>query len=330
MPQHPTRRATLGLAATLLAGPAAAQATLPPEWPARPIRLLLAYASGGGTDAIARALAARMQNELGQPVVVENKPGAGGNVATEAAAIARPDGYTLLMGNQGPMSVNPTLFPRFRINPETALDPVALVADAALVVVAGPGTPAADLRALLAELRDRKGDLTYASASNGSASHLAAALLCRMAGVEATHVPFRGAAPAITEVVAGNVAFTITTLPSVLGLLQGTALRALAVTGDRPVALLPGVPTVAEAAGLPEYRATAWYGILVPHNTPAAIRARLAAAIRASLATPELAERLRAEGAEPALMDAEAFGRLIREERVRWADLIRTARISVD
>lgn len=326
MPLSLSRRAVLGMLPAAMGAPAAARS----EWPMRPLRLLVAYAPGGGTDAVARALAARVEIELGQPVVVENKPGAGGNVATEAAAIARPDGYTLLMGNQGPMAVNPTLFPRFRIIPETALEPVALVADAPLVVVAGPATPATDMRGLIAELRARNGEMTYASASNGSASHLAAALLCQMAGVEATHVPYRGASPAITEVVAGNVAFTITTLPSVMGLLQGTPLRALAVTSDRPAALLPGVPTLAEAAGLPGYRATAWYGILVPQGTPKPIRDRLAKAIQDSLSAPALVERLRGEGAEPALMDAAAFGRLIHEERIRWADVIRAARISAD
>ena len=323
--------AAVPLAATQLGagGPAAAQGTAA-AWPARPLRLLVAYAPGGGTDAIARALAARLQAELGQPVVVENKPGAGGNLATEAAATAKPDGYTLLMGNQGPMSVNPTLFPRFRVNPETALDPVALVADAPLVVVAGPGTRATNMRELVEEMRQRKGDLTYASASNGSASHLAVALLCQMAGVEAVHVPYRGAGPALTEVVAGNVAFMATTLPSVTGLLQGGQLRAIAVTGDKRVDTLPDVPTVAEAAGLPDYRATAWYGILVPKGTPAPIRGRLAEAIQKSLAAPELAVRLREEGAEPAHMEGEAFGRLIREERVRWAEVIRAARITAD
>jgi tripartite-type tricarboxylate transporter receptor subunit TctC len=320
--------ATLGAAAAI---PAAAQPRAAAEaWPTRPIRLLVAYAPGGGTDAIARTLAAQLQQRLGQPVVVENKPGAGGNIATETAATARPDGYTLLMGNQGPMSVNPTLFPRFRVNPETALEPVALVADAPLVVVAGPGTRAANLRELVEEARQKRGDLTYASASNGSASHLAAALLCQMAGVEATHVPYRGAGPALTEVVAGNVAFMVTTVPSVMGLLQGGTLRALAVTGDQRTAPLPEVPTVAEATGLSDYRATAWYGIVVPRGTPAAIRTKLAQAIQDSLTTPDVVERLREEGAEPARMDGEAFGRLIRDERQRWAQVIRTAGITVD
>ena len=326
-----TRRHTLlALAAAPLAvaGPATAQQRA--AWPNRPLRLLVAYAPGGGTDAIARTLAAQLQRVLGQPVVVENKPGAGGNLATETAASARPDGYTLLMGNQGPMSVNPTLFPRFRVNPETALEPVALVADAPLVVVAGPGTRAASLRELIEEMRSRSGDVTYASASNGSASHLAAALLCQTAGVEATHVPYRGAGPALTEVVAGNVAFMVTTLPSVTGLLQGGTLRALAVTGDQRIASLPEVPTVAEAAGLPDYRATAWYGIVVPKGTPAEIRTRLAEAIQESLTTPDVAHRLREEGAEPARMDGEAFGRLIRDERLRWAEVIRAARVTVD
>jgi tripartite-type tricarboxylate transporter receptor subunit TctC len=323
--------AAVPLAATQLGagGPAAAQGTAA-AWPARPLRLLVAYAPGGGTDAIARALAARLQAELGQPVVVENKPGAGGNLATEAAATAKPDGYTLLMGNQGPMSVNPTLFPRFRVNPETALDPVALVADAPLVVVAGPGTRRRTCASWSRRCASARATSPTPRPRTARPATSPSALLCQMAGVEAVHVPYRGAGPALTEVVAGNVAFMATTLPSVTGLLQGGQLRAIAVTGDKRVDTLPDVPTVAEAAGLPDYRATAWYGILVPKGTPAPIRGRLAEAIQKSLAAPELAVRLREEGAEPAHMEGEAFGRLIREERVRWAEVIRAARITAD
>jgi tripartite-type tricarboxylate transporter receptor subunit TctC len=298
------------------------------SFPNRPLRLLLAFAPGGGTDLIARTLANAMGPALGQPVVVENRPGAGGNIATEQAATARPDGYTLLMGNHGPMSVNVSLFRNMRINPETALEPIGLVADAPLVVVVGPKSRARTMRELLEEIRAARGNITYASASNGSASHLAAALMLQMAGLEAEHVPFRGAGPALTDVVAGHIHFMITTLPSVVGLIQSNSVRPLAVTGDARMALFPDIPTVAET--IPNYKATAWYGLLVPRGTPAAIKARLFAAMREALANPEVIRRLRDEGAEPSSLDGEGFARLIRWERERWAEVVRQARITVD
>ncbi len=318
------RRTLLGSGLAFVAAPALAQEA----FPARPIRLLLAFAPGGGTDLIARTIGNAMGPALGQTVVVENRPGAGGNIATEQVASARPDGYTMLMGNHGPMSVNVSLFPNMRVNPETALDPIGLVADAPLIVVVGPKSRATTLPQLLEEIRAARGNITYASASNGSASHLAAALMLQMAGLEAEHVPFRGAGPALTDVVAGHIHFMITTLPSVVGLLQSNSLRPLAVTGDARMSLFANIPTVAET--IPTYKATAWYGLLVPKGTPEPIRARLFAALRAALANPEVVRRLRDEGAEPSTLDGPGFAELIRWERERWATVVRQARITVD
>lgn len=298
-------------------------------WPSRPVRLLVAYAPGGGTDNVARVVAARLQAVLGQPVVVENKPGAGGNLATDQVASAKPDGYTLLVGNQGPMTVNQSLFPNMRFDPITTLEPVALLADAPLVAVAGPGSKARDLRGLLAEAKAANGTFSYASASNGSASHLAAALMFQMAGIETQHLPFRGAGPALNDVVAGHIPFMITTLPSVVGLLQGELVRALAVTGENRIAALSSVPTVAEAA-LPGYRSSAWYGVLAPKGVPQPVLARLESAIADSLTTDEVAKRLREEGAEPSRMGGASFGHFMREERTRWAQVVRDADIKVE
>jgi tripartite-type tricarboxylate transporter receptor subunit TctC len=322
------RRHLLGLlAVSPLASPAILRAQ--ENWPQRPIRMLLAYAPGGGTDNVARVLAARLQAVLGQPVVVENKPGAGGNLATEAVASAKPDGYTLLMGNQGPMTVNQSLFPNMRVDPLVALDPVGLVADAPLVAVAGPSTKARTLAAFLDEARKQNGQMSYASASNGSASHLAAALMFQMAGVEAQHLPFRGAGPALNDIVAGHIPFMVTTLPSVAGLIQGELVQPLAVTGNARITALPNVPTVAEAA-LPGYYASAWYGILAPKGTPVSIRAKLEAAIADSLNTPDVEKRLQEEGAVPSRMGGQAFGTFMGYERMRWAKVVSDAKIVVD
>jgi tripartite-type tricarboxylate transporter receptor subunit TctC len=297
-------------------------------FPNRPLRILLAFAPGGGTDLIARTLANAMGPALGQTVVVENRPGAGGNVATEAAAASRPDGYTMLMGNHGPMSVNVSLFRNMRVDPERALEPIGLVADAPLIVVVGPKSRARNMPELLDEIRAARGDITYGSASNGSASHLAAALMLQMSGLQAEHVPFRGAGPALTDVVAGHLHFMITTLPSVVGLIQGGQVRPLAVTGDQRMTLFPDIPTVAET--IPEYKATAWYGILVPRGTSEPVRARLFAAMRDALSNPDVVRRLRDEGAEPSTLDGPGFARLIRWERERWATVVRQAGITVD
>lgn len=317
-----TRRTAF--AAALAPAAAAAQQ----DFPNRPLRILTAFAAGGGTDLIARAIAHAMTPVLGQQVLVENRPGAGGNLATEVAAQAPADGYTILMGNHGPMSVNPTLFRNLRVDPERALTPLGLVADAPLVVVVGPRSRAQNMRELLDEVRAGRGDTTYGSASNGSASHLAAALLMQMADLRAEHVPYRGAGPALTDVAAGTLHFMITTLPSVVGLLNSNVVRALGVTGDQRIAVLPNVPTVAET--VPGYKATAWYGLLVRQGTPEAIIARLTTAMQAGLRDPALNARLRDEGAVPSNLDGPGFARLIREERVRWAEVIRRANITVD
>jgi len=232
------------------------------------------------------------------------------------------------MGNHGPMSVNVSLFRNMRVDPERALEPIGLVADAPLVVVVGPKSRAQNLPDLLAEIRAGGGNITYGSASNGSASHLAAALMLQMAGLQAEHVPFRGAAPALTDVVAGHLHFMVTTLPSVIGLINGGQVRPIAVTGETRMSVLPNVPTVADT--LPGYKATAWYGLLVPRGTPAPVKERLFAAMRQALADPEVIRRLREEGAEPSTLDGEGFARLIRWERERWATVIRQANITVD
>jgi tripartite-type tricarboxylate transporter receptor subunit TctC len=303
-------------------GPARAQEA----FPSRPIRIVLPYTPGGGTDGLARTLGAFMQARLGQPVVVENRPGAGGNLATEFVANARPDGHTLLIGNQGPMTVNPTLFrATLPVDPAEALVPIAMVAETQLVVLAGPTSRARTLADLIEEARRARGQLTYATPSIGAAGHLAMALLLQRAGVTATSIPYRGAAPALNDVAAGHVAVTASTLPSVLGLVQAGTLRALAVTGDRRAAQLPDVPTVAET--LPGYRVTAWYGLLAPRGTPAPVVAQLAGAVEAALGAPEMRDRLRADGTDPYPMDAAAFARFMREERERWAEVIRRANI---
>ena len=243
-----TRRGVVGgVTAVLVAAAAATDASAQDAYPRRPINLILPYAAGGGTDAVARVFAKALEDKLGGAIVVENRPGAAGNIATDAVATAKPDGYTLLIGNQGPMVVNPDLTTTMRSDPERTLEPIILIANAALVVVVGPSLKVETLAELVSAAKANPGKLTYASASNASASHLATLLLERAAGIKALHVAYRGASPALNDVVGGHIDFMVTTIPSTTGLIQGGRLRALAVTGTGRAVGLPGVPTAAEA-----------------------------------------------------------------------------------
>lgn len=326
----PKRRLLAAVAVGLLAvaaglgAPAAAD-----TYPSRPIRLLVPYAAGGGTDAIARVVAQGVSERLGQQMVVENNGTAGGNVATAQAAKAEPDGYTVLMANQGPIAVNPHLFKNVKLDPLTAFDPVTLLAVAPLVVVVPQESPVTSLRQLVEEGQKAPGKLTYGSAGNGSASHLATLLLAQTAKLEMVHVPYKGAGPAITDLIGGRLDFMVTTLPSAAGFIKSGKLRPLAVTTKTRSKGLPDVPTVAES-GWPDYDTGAWYGFVVPKGTPAEAVARLRAATLDALAGERVRASLEIEGAEPVGNTPEAFQAFMRNESKRWADLVKTTGLSLD
>ncbi|MBB5694699.1 Bug family tripartite tricarboxylate transporter substrate binding protein [Muricoccus pecuniae] len=322
-------RAGLALAATAIPSRAPRAQSVPEGWPSRPIRLIVPYAPGGGTDVIARAVADRAGALLGTTILVDNRPGGAGNLATGIAAEAAPDGYTLLVGNIGPIAVNPSLFRNLRPDPAQALTAVTLLAAAPLLVLVNPRLPAADLGVLLALARSRPGGLNYGSAGNGSANHLAGAYLALKAGIEIQHVPYRGAGPALNDLVAGTLQMMPATIPSSIGLVRDGLVRALAVTSAARVAGLPDVPTVAEA-GVPGYEMSAWYGIMAPAGTPRPIIDRLQQAVAAAIRAPELRERILAEGAEPSGNSPDEFRDFAAAERRKWAEVVRDARITVD
>ncbi|MDF3856410.1 MULTISPECIES: Bug family tripartite tricarboxylate transporter substrate binding protein [Paracoccus] len=319
-----TRRFMLGVAAatmTLTALPAMAQ-----DYPSKPVTIVVSYAAGGGTDAIARIFAARLEKSLGGRVIVENRPGAAANLGTDVAAKAQPDGYTLLIGNQGPMVVNPHIF-KLRNDPVETLDPIAMIADAQLVVVAGPNLQVDTMQALLDKAKE--GQLVYGSAGNASASHVATLLLGQTADVKLKHVPYKGAGPAINDLLGGHVDFMVTTVPSVIGLIQDGTLKALAVTGKERFPGLPDVPTVAEAA-LPTYSATAWYGLLGPKGLPQDVRDKLAAATQETLADPAFIESLKKDGGVPSHLVGQDFADFMAAERARWGEVVKAADIKVE
>jgi tripartite-type tricarboxylate transporter receptor subunit TctC len=298
-------------------------------YPDRPIRLVVPYAAGGGTDAIARVIAQGMTEQLGQQIVVENNGTAGGNVATAQAAKAEPDGYTVLMANQGPMTVNPHLFKNVKIDPLTAFDPVTLIAEAPLVVVVPQDSRFASFQALVDEAKSNPGGLTYGSAGNGSASHLATLLLANTAGLDMVHVPYKGAGPAITDLIGGRLDFMITTLPSVVGFIDSGKAKPLAVTMPERAKQLPEVPTIAES-GYPDYRAAAWYGFAVPKGTPPEIVAKLREATVAAAKSPGVQRSLDIEGAVTIGSTPEEFGTFMQSESKRWATLIEQTGITTD
>ena len=319
-----TRRFVLGVTAATLA--LSAMPAMAQDYPSKPVTLVVSYAAGGGTDAIARIFAARLEAALGGRVIVENRPGAAANIGTEVVAKADPDGYTLLIGNQGPMVVNPHIF-NLRHDPAEALDPIAMIADAQLVVVVGPRLPVKTMAEFLDKAKSQQ--LVYGSAGNASASHVATLLMGQTAGIDLKHVPYKGAGPAVNDLVGGHVDFMVTTVPSVIGLIQDGTLTALAVTGKDRFAALPDVPTVAES-GLPEYSASAWYGLLGPKGLPEDVRARLAEGTAEALTDPAFVESLQKDGGVPSNVVGQDFADFMAAERTRWGDVVKAANIKVE
>jgi tripartite-type tricarboxylate transporter receptor subunit TctC len=320
------------LLATVLVATAAGlapSAATADAYPDRPITLVVPYAAGGGTDAIARVIAQGVTSQLGQQVVVENNGTAGGNVATAAAAKADPDGYTVLMANPGPMTVNPHLFKNVKINPLRAFDPVTLIAKAPLVVVVPQESRFTSFQAIIDEAKAKPGGLTFGSAGNGSASHLATLLLANAAGLDMVHVPYKGAGPAITDLIGGRLDFMITTMPSIVGFIDSGKAKPLAVTTPERAKQLPEVPTIAES-GFPDYQTAGWYGFAVPKGTPPEIIAKLRDATVAAASSPEVQKSLDIEGAVVVGSTPEEFGSFMQGESMRWAELIATTGLTTD
>ncbi|GGF79114.1 exported protein [Paracoccus acridae] len=319
-----TRRFVLGVTAATLA--LSALPAMAQDYPSKPVTLVVSYAAGGGTDAIARVFATRLEKALGGRVIVENRPGAAANIGTEVVAKADPDGYTLLIGNQGPMVVNPHIF-NLRHDPAEALDPVAMIADAQLVLVVGPRLPVKSMSEFLDKAKAQQ--LIYGSAGNASASHVATLLMGQTAGIDLKHVPYKGAGPAVNDLVGGHVDFMVTTVPSVIGLIQNGTLTALAVTGKERFAALPDVPT-ADESGLTGYSASAWYGLLGPKGLPEDVRAKLAEGTAEALADPAFIESLQKDGGVPSNLVGQDFADFMAAERTRWGEVVKAADIKVE
>lgn len=296
---------------------------------ARPTRLIVPFTPGGSTDILARALAPRLAAALGAQVIIDNKPGAGGSLGATEAAKAEPDGHTLLMGHIGTLAVNPALYPRLGYDPLRSFVPVAWVARVPNVLVVPAAAPSRDIQAFLQRARAEPGRLSYSSGGNGSAAHITFELLKQRTGIFLLHIPYRGTAPSVTDLIAGQVDATFTGIPAVLPHVRSGRLRALAVSSPRRLPVLPDVPTVAES-GYAGFEADQWYGLVAPAGTPAAVVARLNAEVNKALALPEVAQQLATEGAVPTPTTPQAFGELIRREGPRWAEVVKAGNVKPD
>ena len=307
---------------------ASALAVAQSGFPNKPIRLVVPFAPGGTTDLLARAVGQKMGEGLGQQIVIENKPGAGGNIGADSVAKSAPDGYTLLLGTPGPLAINASLFKSMPFSPERDLAPVGQLINIQAVAITLPSSPWKSLRDVAAQAKAAEG-VTYASAGNGTTPHLAAELYASVVGIELQHVPYKGDAPALTDLLGGHIKLMFANLAGVIGPLREGKVRALAVTGATRSKALPDVPTIAEA-GAPGYAVTAWAGLFVPAGTPAGVVNRLNAELNRALATPEVNERMAMLQAEIAASTPEQLASLVRAEQQRWSRIITERGIKLD
>lgn len=315
------RLVPVGAAAMASSGAARAQA-----WPQRSLRIIVPYAPGGATDIVARVVGAALGAEFGQPVVVDNRSGGSGNIAMEQATQAAPDGYTYVVSTVA-QAVNMTLFRKIGYDLERGFAPVAFLSYYSFILVVNPDLPVKSFQELVALAHQRA--LNYASSGNGSAPHIGMSLLCNMANIEMTHVPYRGSGPAVADLISGSCQLMFDSPPSVLPQIRAGKLRAIAVTGLERVPELPDVPTVAES-GLPGFEVLGWNGLLAPAGTPTAILAKMYEATARALADPQVRERLEQAGARTRPMSQDAFGAFLHNEVAKWADAVRKSGAQVD
>jgi tripartite-type tricarboxylate transporter receptor subunit TctC len=319
-----TRGFLLGLALALAGLDASAQG-----YPNKPVRLVVGFAPGGAADTVARALSEPLGRILGQPVVVENKPGAGSSIAAENVAKSAPDGYSVLIASPSSISVNPAINAKLNYKPSD-LAPITKVSSSPLLIVVNPATGFNSVKELIAAAKKEPGKLNYATSGVGSAPHFGAAHFSQVAGVQMVHVPFKGGSPAITSVVSGDTQVSFATPPSVLGMVKGNRLKALAVTSRERSALMPDIPGMAEA-GLPEYAMAFWYGLFVPAGTPPDVVRKLYAATIEAAQKPEFKAALAREGTEVELSASpQEFAAFLAEDAKFWAKLAKDSGATPD
>jgi tripartite-type tricarboxylate transporter receptor subunit TctC len=298
------------------------------KYPARPVTVIVPQAPGGANDSIARILTQKLTEQFGQSFVVENRPGAGGNIGTALAAKAKPDGYTLLLTVNSAHVINPSLYRSTGFDPVKDFEPITPVATAGYVLVANNAFPPKTVSELIAAAKAEPRKISIGSAGNGTLNHLIGEMLSKQAGIEMLHVPYRGAAAEVTDLIAGQTQVSVQSLPSSISYIKGGKLKVLGVVNEKRVSALPDVPTIGET--LPGFGSTPWYGLLAPAGTPKAIIAQLQAAAAKAVASDDAKERLAAVGCEPFQSSPEAFATLIRDDLPRWAKIVKDSGATID
>ena len=318
----------VGVAAVAVGSSAASPVAAQAAYPSKPVIMIVPQAPGGTNDIIARLVGAELGTRLGQSFVVENRPGAGGNIGTQSAARATADGYTLLMTISSTQAINPSLYKKVPFDPVKDFDPIAPIASVPNVLVVNPSFPAKSLAELIAMAKAKPNEYRYASAGNGTLNHLLGEMLNTMAGIKLEHVPYKGVAPALNDVLGDQVPMAFASLPSVLGHLKAGKLRALGVSSAKRNPALPDVPTIAET--VPGYSGDLWVGLFAVHGTPPEITAKLAATVNQALADKAVREKLEAQGAEVLSGTPAQFAAQLKQDIDRWAAIVKSSGATVD
>ncbi len=328
MTMHRVLRIGFGwlLACSALAGASLVHAQ---AYPKQPVKIIVPYPPGGTSDILARAIGQKLTDALGQPVVVENKPGANGNLGADFVAKSPPDGYTLLLGDIGALAISPSLY-KLGFDPAVDFSPVTMVAYSPHILVVHPSVPVSSTKDLITLAKSKPGKLNFAASSVGSAPHLAGIEFASRAGVDWAYIPYKGGAQAITDLAGGQADVMFNGMLATYPHVKSGKLKILAVSSSKRMSAIPDVPTVAEAAGLDGFQTGSWQGVLAPLNTPKEVVARLNSEIIKILNTPEMKERLAAQGAEVLTNTPEQFSKFIRDEKSRWAQVIKTANLKVE
>ncbi|CAG9174945.1 tripartite tricarboxylate transporter substrate binding protein [Cupriavidus pinatubonensis] len=328
MAPNRSRRHALALISCVVLSATALPVAQAQSFPNKPIRVVVPYPPGGPTDIVARVVGQRLSEKLGQPLVVENRPGAGGNIGAEAVAKSAPDGYTLLVATTA-HAINMTLFSKPGYDTREDFAPVSMLTRGPLVLVTAPATPASNVAELIALAKAKPGQITFASSGNGQSTHLAAELFNSMAGIHMTHVPYKGSAPALTDVMGGQATVMFDTMLSAMPFVRAGKLKALAITGATRSPAAPDTPTIAQA-GLPGYEASAWNALLAPAGTPPAILNTLNGALKAVLQDPDVRARFASQGFAAEWTEPAVTARIIGQEIDKWARVVKTSGATID
>jgi tripartite-type tricarboxylate transporter receptor subunit TctC len=330
MLENPSRRSMAKACAALCASATLPVLALAGTYPDKPIRLVVPFPAGGATDLMARSMAQKLGERLGQTVIIENRAGAGGSLGAEAVATAAPDGYTLLFATMGSLTINPSIYKTLRYNPLTSFEPISLTHGTSNLLVVHPSVKATSVAELIALARKQPGELTFASSGNGTTSHLSGELFKSLAHVDMMHVPYKGSAPAMTDFLGGRISMMFDTTSNFVDHVKSGKLRALGVTGHKRSPALPTVPSISESPGMAEYDMTLWLDVLAPAGTPKEVIARLHREIGTEMALPEIVKQMADAGIDVRVSTPAEFSALIRSDMAKWAAVVKRAGLQAE